>query len=182
MGSFVLCPERGATTAGAVLLNLARDPVQLVRRWNWKSALLSPIFRAAIFFFANLTAGIWAALGAMGAEFTFRSLGSGFYGALTQSLRRVEPHWQARLAALLLLPAVNHSLEFLVHWLRGTPNLKTSVLASLCFTTISSLFHLHVMRHGALIVGEGAQSLWADLKRMPRLVLSFLIGSRSRPH
>ena len=42
--------------------------------WNWKSALYSSVLRGLIFFFANLTAGLHAAEGAMLAEFVFRAL------------------------------------------------------------------------------------------------------------
>ena len=38
-----------------VLCSIVRDPIdQLIRRWNWKSAVTSSLVRAAIFFFVNL--------------------------------------------------------------------------------------------------------------------------------
>jgi hypothetical protein len=47
-----------APSVGAVLIRLMRHPVEhLIRRWNWKSALLSSLLRAAIFFCTNLVAG-----------------------------------------------------------------------------------------------------------------------------
>ena len=50
-------------SVGQVLLQILCDPTEhLIRRWNWKSALFSPVLRALIFFFANLTAGWRAAL------------------------------------------------------------------------------------------------------------------------
>jgi hypothetical protein len=146
----------------------------LVRRWNWKAAFMSALVRAWIFFFANLTAGWRAAAGAMLAEYAYRGITSGFYGALTQNFSRVQPAWQAALAALIILPLSSHSLEFLVHWLRHTPHLKTSIIASVCFTLLSTLFHWYAMRRGAMIVGENAESLGADMCRMPRIIGSFL--------
>ena len=64
-----------APNVGAVLGGMVRHPVrQLIRRWNWKSALLSFFLRATIFFFTNLIAGWHAAFGAMLTELALRSI------------------------------------------------------------------------------------------------------------
>jgi hypothetical protein len=158
-----------------VLRQVGRHPIETIgRRWNWKSALLSSLIRAAIFFCVNLTAGLRAAEAALVTELTFRGAASGFYGALTEAFRFAEPEWAASLVAMILLPLTGHSVELLVHLLRGTVRLKTSILASIGFTSISTLFNLYAMRRGALITGEGQQSLGADMKRMPRLIAGFL--------
>jgi hypothetical protein len=149
--------------------------VSLARIWNWKSALLSSFFRAAIFFFANWKAGSSAAMAAMLAEFLYRSVTAGFYGTITQRLRRLDPPWRGALAASVVLPALGHSLEWLVHKLRGTPNLRTSITASVVFTVVSSLFHLFAMRRGHFIVGEGSQPLRDDLRHVPRLIRDFML-------
>lgn len=164
-------------TVGAVLVSLFRHPVDhFIRRWNWKSALLSSLLRGAIFFCTNLLAGWHAALGAMLAEFVFRTATSGFYGSLTQAFRKAKPRWAATAATMVLLPMVSHSLEFMVHWLRGTPKLGLSIASSMIFTAVSTAFNLYAMRKGALIVGDGHRPLAHDLKVMPGLILSFLIG------
>lgn len=81
---------------------LVRNPAGvLVRKWNWKCALFSALTRSWIFFFANLTAGWRAALGALSAELIFRGITSGFYGALTQNFREVEPPWLGALAVMI---------------------------------------------------------------------------------
>ena len=146
----------------------------LVGSWNWKSALLSSLSRSAVFFFANLHAGPDAAIGAMLAEFAYRGLTAGFYGGLTQAFRAIEPRWLATVGVMLGLPAISHSIEFTVHWLRGTPDLRTSMAASVAFTFLSTLFHLHAMRRGVLIVGKGGRSLAADFASIPRVLISFV--------
>jgi len=174
--------NRAATRLGTIpptvaeaLLSVVRDPFgRLIRDWNWKSALTSTVLRAPIFFFVNLAAGRKAAVGALLTELVLRSLTSGIYGSLTEALRDAEPAWLAGLAASILMPVANHSLELLVHWLRGTPKLANSILASVCFTVFSTLFNLYAMRRGALIVGENQQSLAQDFRRMPRLIGGFL--------
>lgn len=162
-------------TVGEVLIALLRHPVRrLVRRWNWKSAVLSSASRATIFFTVNLTAGLDAAAAAMVTEFVFRATTAGFYGAFTQSFRHASPHWLATLTVMALLPAATHLIEFCVHWLRGTERLADSIVASVIFTIISTLFNLFAMRRGAFIVGDGRASLLHDLRATPRLVIAFI--------
>jgi hypothetical protein len=167
--------ESGSRTVPAVFRDLARDPARhLLSRWNWKSALLSSLLRAAIFFATNLAVGWHAALGAMAAEMALRSTTSGFYGAVTEAFASAEPPWAAMTATMLLLPFVAHSLEFIVHSLRHTPKLGLSIAGSVAFTAISTAFNFYAMQRGALIVGHGSRPLREDLTRIPGLILAFL--------
>jgi hypothetical protein len=157
-----------------VLRQILAAPGELLRKWNWKSAVFSSIIRALIFFFSNLTAGLHAAEGAMLAEFVYRGFTSGFYGALTQAFRKAEPIWQAGLTVMVLLPLSQHSVEFAVHLARHTPHLRTSIISSVCFTAISTLFNLYAMRRGVLITGEGSGSVGNDMSRIPALIAGFV--------
>ena len=142
--------------------------------WNYKTAVLSACVRAGLFFVATVEAGLTAAAGAMLAEFVFRFVASGFYGALTQAFRRVEPQALGTAGALLLVPALGHLGEFLVHSWRGTPNLTTAITASIGFTCLSTAFNLFAMRRGALIIGAGQRPLLEDLRALPRLLVLFV--------
>lgn len=146
----------------------------LLRQWNWKSAMFSSVIRATIFLVANLTAGWRAATGAMAAEFLFRAVTSGFYGSLTQAFRKAEPACMAAVTVLILLPLFSHSLEFAIHLARGTPKLAHSMIASIAFTEVSTLFNLYAMRRGALVVGSDASSIAADMRQIPRLIAGFV--------
>ena len=169
-------------TLGAVAYKVASNPRHfLIERWNWKAAILSATFRATLFLCANLTAGWKAATGAMLAEFLYRSVTAGFYGALTQAFSEAEPEWAAAAATAFLLPIASHSLELALHLLRGTPRIITSMIASVCFTVFSTLFNLYAMRRGALIVGAGGSSILGDLRRTPALIAGFLAGGAIRP-
>ena len=162
-------------TVPDVLHRLCASPGHLLlRQWNWKSAVFSSLIRAFIFFFCNLTAGMPAAAGAMLAEFVYRGITSGFYGAITQAFRKAEPVWQASLAVMVLLPLTSHSLEFAVHLARHTPHLRSSIVCSVCFTCISTLFNLYAMRHGVLVTGDGSGSVASDMRRIPGLIAGFL--------
>jgi len=162
-------------SVGQVMLALIRHPVRrLLWRWNWKSAVLSSGFRSILFFLTNLSAGLGAAVAAMLTELGFRGTTAGFYGALTQAFRHAQPHWLAAITVMVLLPVVTHTIEFGVHWLRGTERLKESILVSCLFTVVSTLFNLFAMRRGTFIVGEGRASLLHDLRVLPRLIVAFI--------
>jgi len=123
---------------------------------------------------ANLRSGWHAAMGAMLAEWTYRALTSGFYGAMTQTLGETEPEWQGAVAAMALLPLLSHSLEFLVHWLRHTPHLKASIVSSMSLTVISTLFNFYAMRRGTMVVGKNCRTPGQDMREMPRVIGGFL--------
>jgi len=162
-------------SVGGALQWIVFHPWQAVgRRWNYKAAVLSSILRATLFCLINLSAGPDAAIAAMTTELCFRFATSGFYGAITQAFRRVEPARAGAAAAIVVLPVVAHSLEFVVHWWRGTAVLGPSIVASILFTVVSTTFNLFAMRRGALIVGHGRQSLRSDLAAMPRLIVLFV--------
>src|SRR5215468_9922850 len=91
---------------------LRRPREMLIFRWNWKAAFFSSVCRGALFFLANLRTGLDAATGAMIAEFGYRALTAGFYGAVTQAFRAAEPRREATLAITLGLPIVSHAIEF----------------------------------------------------------------------
>ena len=162
-------------TIGEALLNLCLHPVEnLWRRWNWKSAVLSAVLRGGIFFVASLGAGLSAALGAMSIESTFYITVAGFYGAILQSFRRAQPVWLATLTTMVLIPAINHTMEFALHWAGGTKNLKAGIISSICLSMLSVIFNLFAMRRGVLIVGAERQSLLTDFRQMPRIIFDFL--------
>jgi hypothetical protein len=155
-----------------LLLNPRR---RLLLRWNWKTALLSACARGTIFFFANLGAGLGAAIGAMGVEAALFATLAGFYGALAQAFRRAQPAWAATMTLMALAPAVNHTLEYLMHYANGTKRIAAGVVASISLSILSALFNLFAMRRGVLIVGDEKASLTDDLRRMPRVVFDFVM-------
>lgn len=171
--------ERAHAAAGEsvsdVFRRLARQPTRVfIGGWNWKAAATSSTVRATIFLVANLSAGPAAALRAMTAEFGLRVVTAGFYGALTESFRRVEPRRHAMAVVMVLLPLVAHALELLVHWTIGTPQLARSIALSASFTAVSTAFNLFAMQRGAFIVGDGRAGLADDLRRVPHLIAEFI--------
>jgi hypothetical protein len=137
-------------------------------------ALISAVTRGSLFFVINLAAGTAAALQAMALEFVLRGITSGFYAAITQAFRRAEPAWAGTIAAMVLLPALVHSLEFLVHWIGGTPYLGASIAASVGMTAFTTQLYLFVARRGVLITGEGRKSFREDARRLPGVILEYV--------
>ncbi len=146
----------------------------LFRFWNWKSATFSALIRCPIFFATTIKFGMSEALGAAVAEFALRFVASGFFGAATQAMRNLRPAWLATAFFVLVLPALGHAFEWLVHALRGTPNLKAGIIGSVIFTIVATLFNWYSMSRGAFVTGEGAQSIGKDLASIPRLIAGFI--------
>lgn len=162
-------------TVASILLSLWRQPfTRLVLRWHWKAALLSACVRGTLFFTVTLSAGASAAFAAMRLEALIYAVLAGFYGALIQSFRRVQPAWAATLTVMCLLPLINHSIEFAIHALNGTPRLGKGMAVSIGFSFLSSCFNLFAMRRGVFIVGDERRSLPADLRQMPRVLWQFV--------
>lgn len=162
-------------TVGEAVWSLLRHPIEnLVRRWNWKSAVLSALTRGALFFFTNLGAGVSAAVGAMSIEAAFYISVAGFYGSATEAFRRAQPVWLATVVMMIVMPATNHVLEFALHWSHGTKKLTTSIIASVAFSMVSAVFNLFAMQRGAFIVGADRQSLLEDFRQLPRIIFEFL--------
>jgi hypothetical protein len=175
-----LAPEY--TRVFEVFRYLFRHPLEtMVYRWNWKAAVLSALLRSPIFFTAYLLQkqGLLIALGAMIAQFAFRTLFGGVNGALIQAFRRVEPAWHAVLTIPLILAAFSHVVEFVVQAAydaaTGTRGKGKAIAVSVLVSIISAVFNLFAMRRGALLVkDESKQSFGRDLIRMPWLVFEFI--------
>jgi len=158
------------------LLDLLRRPQQILFLWNWKSALLSVILRGPIFLAAAVRQGWQASLSALLTESVFCAITAGFYGAVVQTLRNAEPEWLTVLFLTTVVPAAFQVLEYLLHWARGTPHLRIAEIVSIVVSAISALFNWYAMRRGTLLVGGEGGSFGMDLRRLPRLILNFLLA------
>jgi len=143
--------------------------------WNWKSALLSALFRAPVFILTGFEAGWRSVLGAVLAESLYRSVVSGFYGAIAQRLTRVRPRWKAMLVLVFALPFVEQVLDYLLHRARGTYNLNSAILVSCIVMAVSATFNWYAMNRGVLLTDSG-DSFWSDLKRLPGVLFAFLLA------
>ena len=98
---------------------------------------------------------------------------AGFYGAIVQTLRDAEPEWLTLCFLVVVVPAVFQALEFLMHFLRGTPHLRIAELVSISISGISALFNWYAMRRGVLLVGSEGATFGSDIRRLPYLLFRF---------
>jgi hypothetical protein len=165
------------TSLGSTLSGILRDPISFFwRRWNWKAAALSIVFRAPVYLIASFRSGWRETFTVLLAESAYCAGTAGFYGAFVQAIRNAQPAWLTALVVTLFLPAFMQAVEYLVHWLRGTHHLHAVLIGAASVSAISSLFNWFVMKHGALLVGNEGMSFKRDLRRLPLLAVSFFIS------
>lgn len=139
-----------------------RRRASATRFWNWKSALVSAVMRAPVFFAANLQAGLDAATAAFVTEFIYRVTSAGFYGALTEFFAQRRARRAATVQALIVLPLLAHGVEYAVHSFAGTPHIAAALAGSVAMSMATTRFSLFAMRRGLFVAG--GQSLLADLR------------------
>ena len=181
--------EEKEISIGDVFRSLGQHPLQILARWNWKSALLGAILRASFYFTVyKASKESWlVTLTAVLIELAFRFLTSGISGSLVQSFRRATPTWLATAIVTISLPIFSHTVEFVTHYSQenffsnvfpaSENNARQKAFAiSVLFSVLSALFNLFVMRHGVLLVGAGEEtkSFWSDMKRIPFLIAEFV--------
>ncbi|MGH9945904.1 MAG: hypothetical protein ACRD6X_01745 [Pyrinomonadaceae bacterium] len=177
----IITPENSRTISG-VTLEIVRHPFRtLILNWNWKSAIISSVLRAPIFFGAYLAQkqGLWMAFAAMSVQFIFRAVTGGTNGAIIQSFSKIEPVWHAVVTIPIVLTFFMHIGEWLLQSAfdsyTGTNGKTTAVLISILGSVISAGFNLFAMRRGILLVkDESQQSFWHDIKQMPWIVFELV--------
>lgn len=148
----------------------------MFRIWSWKTAAVSAVLRALIFLVTNRHDGLLPDLSAGAVEAVFAIFASGFLGAVTHRLRDARPLWATALAVWLLMPALMLVAQLEVHRLGRTANLEAGLIGSFVFASIASGFTWFAMRHGALLVSEGADdSISHDVKVLPRVIAAFVL-------
>lgn len=174
-------PVSPTNTIGEAWANLLRNPKLFIRYWNYKGAIMSGAVRAPIFLVTYLLGkeSLRLALGAALVQFAFRFVIAGIGGTLIQSFRRVEPAWKALVTILLVVPVISHFFEFLVqytfaHMTATNDHTDEAIVRSICFSIISALFTLFIMRRNVLTVGDSeSKSLLSDLTKLPALIFEF---------
>jgi hypothetical protein len=176
-------------SVGEVIRNLASHPLQILTRWNWKSATLGAIFRASFYFTVyKASRENWVVtLTAVLVEFAFRFFTSGISGALVQSFRRATPTWLAISIVTISLPIFGHSVEFITHYAQETffndvfaasenKARQKAFAVSVLISVLSAMFNIFIVRKGVLLVGAGSEtkSLWSDVKSLPLLIIEFI--------
>lgn len=162
---------------GRALGEIVRRPLPvLVESWNWKSACFSALIRGLIFLTTNLRAGGHRAVRAMLVESVFAILVAGVMGGVTQRLRNARPIAATALVVWVLLPTCMVSAEAALHLAFHTPHMKAGLISSFVMASISSGFSWFAQRRGVLLAGAQRGSLAQDMRKIPALILDFLLA------
>ena len=145
----------------------------LLSSWNWKCALMSAAVRSLIYLVALAKGGGHAAAVIVLVETGYVTLTAGVYAGLQQQALRLRSRWLGNLIVVAGVPMLAQSLDCLAHRLSGPPVASRALIAVSIFAMISALFHLHVMRNGVFLSGQG-RSLAQDFRNMPRLIAEFV--------
>jgi hypothetical protein len=147
--------------------------------WNWKCALMSAVARSAIYAVAMIRGGLpgdsRGGLAVIGIEMLYVTMTAGLYAGLQQKALGLRRRWLGDLGIVVGVPGLSQWLDWLLHRVTGAPAPHRAVVSACVFTLVSALFHRHVMRHGTFLTGGEGRSMADDFRRIPRLVLSFVL-------
>ncbi|HEX3985234.1 MAG TPA: hypothetical protein VHX13_01395 [Acidobacteriaceae bacterium] len=144
--------------------------------WNWKVALLTAVLRGGACVAALRHVEVHARRHFGVVEAAFVLLTCGFFSALQQQSLSLRTERLAWLACVVVVPLTSLGMDAGLHfWLDGRRTQQLGMPA-LAFTLISATFHWHMIRNGALLVGEEAHTLATDLRRIPRLMASYCMA------
>jgi hypothetical protein len=152
------------------------DLLYPLTHWNWKVAMLTAVLRgmACVWALRHVELHARQHFGAVEAAFVLLTCGS--FSALQQQSLKIRTEALAWLACVIAVPLTSLSCDAALHfWLDGR-NTKQLGVAALIFTVLSATFHWHMIRNGALLVGEESHSLSTDLKRIPKLAGTYFAG------
>ena len=138
--------------------------------WNWKVALLTAMLRglACVWALRHVELHKRQHFGMVEAAFVLLTCGS--FSALQQQSLRIRREILAWFCCVIAVPLTSLGCDAALHfWLDGHDTRQLGV-AGLVFTLVSATFHWHMIRNGALLVGDEAHTLATDLKRIPKLV------------
>jgi hypothetical protein len=143
--------------------------------WNWKCALLSAGARSAVYVAALARSRSHGGIAIVAVEIAYVTATAGLYAGMQQRALGLRSRLLGNLVVVLAVPGLAQALDWIAHRALGaTPPSRATVVVCV-FTLISALFHLHVMRRGVFLTGSAGRTLLNDFRRMPRLVLGFLM-------
>lgn len=142
--------------------------------WNWKCALMSATARSLVYLVAMAHTGLHSTLSVVVVEIGYVTLTAGVYAGMQQNALRLRSRLAGNLIVVLGVPGLAQVMDWLIHQLTHTAATGGTTLAVSLFAALSALFHLHVMRNGGFLTGQG-QSLLDDFRRVPRFVAGFVL-------
>ena len=135
---------------------------------------MSGLVRSAVYAVA-MARGSRDGLTVIAIEMLYVAFTAGLYAGLQQKALRLRRRWLGDLCIVVGVPGLSQWLDWLLHRAAGAPAPHRAVISACVFTLVSALFHRHVMRHGTFLTGTEGRTMAEDFRRIPRLVLSFIV-------
>jgi hypothetical protein len=142
--------------------------------WNWKCALMSATARSLVYLAAMAHTGLHGTLFVVLVEMGYVTLTAGVYAGMQQNALRIRSRLLGNLIVVVGVPGLAQVLDWSAHHLTHTVATRRTTLAVSIFALLSALFHLHVMRNGGFLSGQGS-SLIDDFRRVPRFIAGFVL-------
>jgi hypothetical protein len=143
--------------------------------WNWKCALISAGMRSLVYLAAMARGGSGSRLGVVLVEVAYVTLTSGIYAGMQQKALGLRLRLLGDLVIVAGVPGLAQCVDWLVHRAAGAAVPGRATAAVCVFAAISALFHLHLMRRGALLTGSEGRSFRDDIRRIPLLAAGFVL-------
>ena len=143
--------------------------------WNWKCALLSATARSLVYLSAILHRGAKGGLSFVLVEIAYVTLTAGGYAGLQQRALGFRSRIAGNATVVFGVPMLAQIFDWLAHRAAGATAPARATVAVCLFATVSALFHLYVMRRGAFLTGRHGQPLGEDFRRMPHLIVAFIL-------
>jgi hypothetical protein len=143
--------------------------------WNWKCALMSATLRSLVYLAAMARSGPHGRLAIVAVEMAYVTLTAGLYAGMQQRALGLRSRLLGNFIVVVGVPGLAQCLDWLTHRAVGPAAPPRAILAASIFTLVSALFHLHVMRRGVFLTGNAGRTLGDDFRRLPRLVLDFIL-------
>jgi len=143
--------------------------------WNWKCALMSAAVRSLVYLAAMARTSSHGRLAVVAVEMAYVTLTAGLYAGLQQRALALRSRLLGNLIVVVGVPGLAQLFDWLAHRTVGPAAPPRALVTASIFTLVSALFHLHVMCCGVFLTGHAGRSLADDFRRIPRLVLDFVL-------
>jgi hypothetical protein len=153
-----------------------RSPLlkQAFAYWNWKCALMSATARSLVYLTTMAYTDLHRAVPVVLVEVGYVTLTAGVYAGIQQNALRLRSRLLGNLVVVVGVPGLAQVLDWCTHHFTHTVATGRTTLAVCLFALLSALFHLHVMRNGGFLSGQG-RSLLDDFRRVPRFIAGFVL-------
>ncbi len=143
--------------------------------WNWKCALMSATVRSLVYLGAMVHSRTHGSLSILLVEIAYVTATASLYAGLQQRALALRSRLLGNLCVVIAVPGLAQLLDWLTHRAVGPAAPARALVAVCVFTLLFALFHLHVMRRGVFLTGAAGRTLADDFRRIPRLVLAFVM-------